>query len=290
MKFAKMHGLGNDFVLVDGFSESVPEDRYSPLARAVCDRHFGIGADGLVFILPSRAAQFRMRIFNADGSEADQCGNAIRCVGKYLYDHGLTRKTRVVVETKREICPLDLTVADGEVVVARVDMGEPAFRRAAVPMTGPPDGEALNELLEVDGRPITVTCVAVGNPNCVTFVEDVASFPIERLGPLLEHHPAFPRRTNVEFIQVLAPDELRMRVWERGVGITLACGSGACAALAAAARTGRSERAARIHLDGGTLHVEWAASGRLFMTGPAALVFTGEYPLPVSEERPLVHA
>jgi diaminopimelate epimerase len=290
MKFTKMHGLGNDFVLVDGFSESTPPDRYPTLARDVCDRHFGIGADGLVLILPSAAADFRMRIFNADGSEAEQCGNAIRCVGKYLYDQGLTNQTSVVVETKREICPLELAVRDGEVVSVRVDMGEPHFERAAVPVVGPPESEALNERLEVDGQQLAVTCVAVGNPNCVTFVEDVAAFPVERLGPLVERHAAFPRRTNVEFIQVLGPDELRMRVWERGVGITLACGSGACAALAAAARTGRTSRAARVHLDGGMLFVEWRENGRLFMSGPAAVVFTGEYPLSIAEERPLAHA
>jgi diaminopimelate epimerase len=290
MKFTKMHGLGNDFVMVDGFSESVPEESYGPLARFTCDRHFGIGADGLVFMLPSRTADFRMRIYNADGSEADQCGNAIRCVGKYLYDYGLTRRTAVTIETKRELCPLELRVRDGEVVSVRVDMGEPRFRRGDVPMAGAPDSEAVDEPLQVDGETLAVTGVAVGNPNCVTFVEDVASLPIERIGPLIEHHPAFPHRTNVEFIQVVAPDRLRMRVWERGVGVTLACGSGACAALAAAVRTGRSNRRAEVHLDGGPLLIEWLENGRLAMTGPATVVYTGEYALPVAGERPLIPA
>lgn len=285
-----MHGLGNDFVVVDGHAEPVDPEYYATLAVATCDRHFGIGADGLILVLPSARADFRMRIFNADGSEAEMCGNGIRCFAKYVYDAGLTRAASLTVETARALNPLQLHVRDGDVASVRVDMGAPRFLRRDIPMAGPPDAEAIDEPLEVEGERLAVTGVAIGNPNCVVFVDDVVRCPVDRLGPRLEHHPAFPRRTNVEFIQVLNREELRMRVWERGVGPTLACGSGACASVAAAVRTGRADRRVTVQLDGGPLRIEWAEDERLYMSGPATTVFEGEYPLVGAADRVLIHA
>lgn len=277
MKFTKMHGLGNDFVMVDGFVDRPAESACPTLARAVCDRHFGIGADGLVLVLPSRWADFRMQIFNADGGEAEMCGNGIRCFAKFVYEMGLTRQRRLEIETARDINPVDLLVEAGEVAAVRVDMGVPAFERRAIPMAGDPEAEAIAVPLSVDGTDLRVTCLAIGNPHCVTFVEDVEAVPLATLGPAMEHHPAFPRRTNVEFVQVVNAEELRMRVWERGVGPTLACGSGACAALVAAARNGLAGRSATVHLPGGPLQIDWQADNHLAMTGPATNVYTGEY-------------
>jgi diaminopimelate epimerase len=275
MNFTKMHGLGNDFVIVDAFAEKLDEPALGDLARRVCDRHFGVGADGLVVVGPSEQADFRMRIFNSDGSEASHCGNAIRCVAKLLYERGRVQDTVITGETVGRINVLQVFPENGRVDAVRVDMGEPGFRRADLPMTGPPDEEALDEPLQVDGESLRVTAVSMGNPHAVIFVEDLDRFPFERLGPKMEAHPAFPDRVNAEFVQVLSPAELQMRVWERGAGETLACGTGACAVLVAAARTGRAGRKAVIHLRGGDLHIEWGDDNHVYMTGPAVEVFQG---------------
>lgn len=274
-----MHGLGNDFVMVDGLQEHLEESILPDLARRVCDRHFGVGADGLILALPSDKADFRMRLINADGSEAEHCGNGIRCVAKLVYDHGHTTSDTITVETVGRINVLQLFARDGQVETVRVDMAEPVFTRSRIPMTGPEDGEAVEEPLDVAGRELRFTAISMGNPHAVTFVDDPSTFPVTEVGPLVENHAVFPRRTNVEFIQVLSPEELKMRVWERGAGETLACGTGACASLVAAARTGRTGRKAVVHLLGGDLLIEWADDNHVYMTGPAVTVFEGEYPV-----------
>jgi len=276
MRFTKMHGLGNDFVMVDAFEEKLDEATLPERARELCDRHFGIGADGLILVLPSRVANFRMRIFNPDGSEPESCGNGIRCFARFVYDRKKTAETTLTVETLGGVQTLKLNVAGGTVQTVRADLGEPAFARRLIPMRGPEEGEALNEKVKADGARLDVTCLSVGNPHCVTFVDDVERFPVEKLGPQLEHHSLFPRRTNVEFVQVLNRRELRVRVWERGVGETLACGSGACASVIAAARTERADRRATVLLLGGELQIEWCGDGHVQLTGPAVEVFTGE--------------
>jgi len=275
MKFTKMHGLGNDFVMVDCVREPLEEGTLPEFARRVCDRHFGVGADGVILALPSDKADFRMRLINADGSEAEHCGNGIRCVAKLIYDHGHTQAERVRIETIGRINVLDLNVSEGIVRTVRVDLGKPAFRRSRVPMTGDPNAEAISVPITVDGQVLEFTGVSMGNPHAVTFVDDVDAFPVTTLGPLVEHHAAFPSRTNTEFIEVLGRGELKMRVWERGAGETLACGTGACASLVAAVRTGRADRQAIVHLPGGDLHIEWADNDHIFMTGPAVTVFEG---------------
>jgi diaminopimelate epimerase len=280
MKFTKMHGLGNDFVMVDCLRERLEEAALGDLARRICDRHFGVGADGVILAEPSEKADFRMRLINADGSEAEHCGNGIRCVAKLIYDHGHTRNTQITVETVGRINVLSLVTRDGKVESARVDLGEPNFQRGSLPMTGVPTDEAVEEKLQVDGTVVAVTGISMGNPHAVAFVEDVERFPVEKIGPLLETHAVFPRRANVEFIQVLSRDELQMRVWERGAGETLACGTGACASVVAAARTGRAGRSAVVHLRGGDLRIEWADDNHVYMTGPAVTVFEGVWETP----------
>lgn len=277
MKFTKMHGLGNDFIMVDGFREQPEEESLADLARRACDRHFGIGADGVILALPSETADFRMRLINADGSEAEHCGNGIRCVAKLVHDLGYTRGSEITVETVGRINVLRLFTHEGKVSSVSVDMGEPAFERRALPMLGPEASEAVNEPLDVDGQTVEVTCVSMGNPHAVHFTDDLDQFPFEQIGPRVEGHSLFPRRVNAEFIQVLGPAELRMRVWERGAGETLACGTGACASLVAAARTGRSGRRATVHLRGGDLHIQWDDDNHVYMTGPATTVFEGDY-------------
>ena len=276
MKFTKMHGLGNDYVYVETFSQPEPANPEA-LSRAVSDRHFGVGSDGLILIMPSDRADARMRMFNADGSEGEMCGNGVRCVAKYVHDHGLARKDRVTVETGRGVLTLDLTIADGEARLVRVDMGAPILRAAEIPTLLPGD-PPIDAPMEVDGRTFAVTAVSMGNPHAVIFVDDVANFPLERLGPLFETHPSFPRRVNVHFVQVLAPGEVRMRTWERGSGVTLACGTGACAVCVAGVLTGRTDRRVLAHLPGGDLDLEWPEpGGSVFMTGPATEVFSGEW-------------
>lgn len=277
MRFTKMHGLGNDYVYVSTFDQPVPADP-ARLSVAVSDRHFGIGGDGLILIMPSEQADARMRMFNADGSEGEMCGNGVRCVARYVYDHGLARKDRVTIETGRGILTLDLDVIKGKVRGIRVDMGAPILRSTEIPTTLPGD-PPVNVPLRVGDREFAVTAVSMGNPHAVIYVDNVAEFPLEAIGPAIENHPAFPRRVNVHVVEVYDPGEVRMRTWERGSGITLACGTGACAVCVAGVLTGRSGRKILAHLPGGDLELEWPDDDApVFMTGPATEVFTGEWP------------
>ena len=276
MKFTKMHGAGNDYVYIDGFSENVADP--AALAREVSDRNFGIGSDGLILILPASTADVRMRMFNSDGSEAEMCGNGLRCVAKYAYDHGLVDKLAITVETGAGLLPVQLfTNAGGRVDRVRVNMGRPRLTRAEIPMTGPGDEQVVDRELQVLDRTFRITCVSMGNPHCVIYVDDVATFPVATYGPLIENHASFPRRTNVEFVQVLGPGEVRQRTWERGAGETLACGTGASAVAVAGLLTGRTGSHLLNHLAGGDLELTWDGTGEVFMTGPATEVFTGEY-------------
>lgn len=278
MKFTKMHGLGNDYVYVNTFDQTLPGDP-TALAVAVSDRHFGVGSDGLILIGPSERADARMRMFNADGSESEMCGNGVRCVAKYVYDHGIARKPRLTIETGRGVLTLDLEAESGKAARVRVDMGVPILKAAEIPTTLAGD-PPVNIPVTAGGHTLAVTGVSMGNPHAVVYVDDVANFPVETVGPLLENHPSFPRRVNAHFVQVLGPGEVRMRTWERGSGITLACGTGACAVCVAGVLTGRTDRAILAHLPGGDLRLEWPADDApVFMTGPAVEVFHGEWPM-----------
>jgi diaminopimelate epimerase len=281
MRFTKMQGAGNDYVYVDCFSQAQPADP-AGLAQRISDRHFGVGGDGLVLILPSREADARMRMFNVDGSEAEMCGNAVRCVAKYVHDHGLATKSTLRVETGRGILSLDLEVADGRVVRARVDMGEPILAADQIPTTLPgnpsvPGHPVVDAELPVGGRKLHVTCVSMGNPHCVTYVPKLSDYWVLRIGPKVETDPHFPRRVNAEFVEVLSRGEVRMRVWERGSGETLACGTGASAVCAAGVLSGRTDRKVLIHLRGGDLELHWAEDNHVYMTGPAVEVFSGDW-------------
>lgn len=276
MRFTKMHGLGNDYVYVDLFRDRLTGEP-DVLARAVSDRHFGIGADGLILIEPSVRADARMRMFNADGSESEMCGNGVRCVAKYVHDHGIATKERITIETGRGVLTLDMEVVDGKARRIRVDMGAPILVSSEIPttLTGDPPIDAS---ITIDGRAYEVTAVSMGNPHAVVYVDDAAGFPLESLGPKFENHPAFPRRVNAHFVQVLGPSEVIMRTWERGSGITLACGTGACAVCVAGVLTGRTGPSLLAHLPGGDLELEWLGIGHpVFMTGPATEVFSGEW-------------
>lgn len=283
MRFTKMQGIGNDYVYVDCTKESVSDP--AALARRISDRHFGIGSDGLVLILPGDRADFRMRMFNADGSEAEMCGNASRCVARYVYERGLTDRTEITLETGAGIKTLRIQLKDGRAASVQVDMGEPELRPGRIPVDPsalglPEDADRVQdaELRTGDGL-FRVTCVSMGNPHCVVFVDEADSLPIGEMGPLFENHPAFPRRINTEFAQVKDRTHIRMRVWERGSGETLACGTGACATLTAAVMNGLTERKARLELNGGTLEIEWdEKTGHILMTGPAEFVYDGELP------------
>ena len=275
MRFTKMQGIGNDYVYVSLFSETV-EDAPA-LARRVSERRFGVGSDGLILIGPSEKADFRMTMYNADGSRSAMCGNGARCVGKYVYDKGLTQSTEITLETDAGIKALRLIPEGGHIARVCVDMGEPALRFGDVPCTAG-RGRTHPIRLKADGREFEATPVGMGNPHAVIFTEaEIQTEELARLGALLERHPAFPERTNVEFVQVLGRRALRMRVWERGSGITMACGTGACASLAAAVLAGHTDRHVSVRLDGGTLDIEWdTRTGHILMTGPAAFVFDGE--------------
>jgi diaminopimelate epimerase len=276
MKFTKMHGAGNDYVYVDGFTEQV--DDPARLAQVVSDRHFGVGGDGLILILPSSVADVRMRIFNADGSEAEMCGNGLRCVAKYAYDHGLVERLAITIETGAGLLAVEMiSNAAGRVDRVRVNMGRPRLTRAEIPMSGPPEQRVIDQELAVLDRTLRINCVSMGNPHCVIFVDDVANFPVATYGPAIEHHPLFPRRTNVEFVQVLNPGAVRQRTWERGAGETLACGTGAAAVTVAGLLTGRTGHRLLNHLAGGDLEMAWDGTGEVIMTGPAVEVFTGDY-------------
>jgi len=274
-----MHGLGNDFVVVNGFTEHLDYSSLGKLAKKVCDRNFGIGGAGLILIAPSDKADFCMRMFNPDGSEAEMCGNGIRCAAKFAFEHGITSANPVKVETLAGVLAIELTVRDGKTEAVRVDMGIPRLDRTQIPVTLPGSGPVINEPLALGDHVLNITCVSMGNPHCVTFVDDVESYPVKTIGPEIERHPAFPERTNAEFVQVISPTEIRMRVWERGAAETLACGTGACASAVASILNGKTERAMTVHLNGGDLKIEWPEDNSpVIMTGPAVEVFTGEIP------------
>lgn len=275
MKFTKMQGAGNDYVYVDALTR-LP-DHPELLAPRISDRHFGIGSDGLILICSSEVADFRMRMFNADGSESEMCGNGIRCVAKFVFDNGLTDKTELRIETGAGVKDLRLHVREGRVERVTVDMGCPEFRPTCIPVASAAE-RFVAQPVRVRDSVWPVTAVSMGNPHAVIFTENIDQLDLQDIGPLFEHHPLFPRRANVEFVEVGDNDVLRMRVWERGAGETLACGTGACAAVAAAVLNGCTGRRARVHLRGGELDICWdAQSDHLFMTGEAVTVFTGEY-------------
>lgn len=275
MQFTKWHGLGNDFVIVNGMKEDISD--YHQQALSICDRNFGIGADGLVVLLPSDIADFKMRIFNSDGSEADMCGNATRCVARYLYENKLTDKTIITLDTLAGIITPELIFENDKLKTVKVDMGEPRLKPAQIPINSPEPEQVVNIPLEVDGEIYQITCVSMGNPHCVIFVDDIHKVNLSAIGPKIETHPAFPKKTNVEFLQIIDRQTIRMRVWERGAGITKACGTGASAALVAAVLNGHTNRQATIILDGGNLFLEWADNNHIYKSGPAVEVFRGKY-------------
>ena len=278
MKFTKMHGIGNDYVYVNCFEETVENPR--EVAKFVSDRHFGIGSDGLILIKPSKVADCYMDMYNADGSNSAMCGNGIRCVAKYIYDYGITDKTEVDVETAAGIKHIVLTIKDGKVEKARVDMGEPILKPELVPVVG--KGEMLvNEPILVDGEEYRMTCVSMGNPHAVVFLdEDVKTLDIEKIGPMFENHERFPERVNTEFMYVVDRNTMNLRVWERGSGETWACGTGTCASVVASVLNGHTERNVLVHLLGGDLEILWdEKDNHVYMTGPATTVFDGEIEL-----------
>lgn len=274
MKFTKMQGIGNDYVYVNCLEEKV--DHPEELAKLVSDRHFGIGSDGLILIKPSEVADFEMAMYNADGSRGEMCGNGIRCVAKYVYDRGLTDKTHISIETLAGIKYLELTVEKGQVSQVRVDMGEPEFLAEKIPVISQQE-KVIDVPITAGEKEYRMTCVSMGNPHCVVFMGDVEHLEIEKIGPLFENHELFPKRINTEFVKVIDRKTLQMRVWERGSGETLACGTGACATAVAAMLNGFCEEEVQIHLLGGDLTIEWnKESNHVFMTGPAEIVFDGE--------------
>lgn len=278
MKFTKMHGAGNDYVYVNCFEELV--DNPAEVAIKVSNRNFGIGSDGLILIMPSDQADVRMRMFNSDGSESEMCGNGIRCVAKYAYDHGIVTKTEITAETGAGILTLQLFPdAANKVERVRVNMGPPRLSREEIPMNGTPVAQVVSEELTVLDKTFKITCVSMGNPHCIIYVDDVDNFPVAIYGPLIENHQLFPRRTNVEFIQIISRTEVKQRTWERGAGETLACGTGASAVCVAGVLNNVTDRKILNHLAGGDLELEWVENGPVFMTGPAAEVFSGEIPL-----------
>jgi diaminopimelate epimerase len=294
MRFTKMHGIGNDYVYVDCFAQSTPADPPA-LAQKIADRHFGVGGDGLILICPSEKADARMRMFNADGSEAEMCGNGVRCVAKYVHDHGIARKPSLKIETGRGVLNLDLEIEGGKAQRVRVDMGEPILEAGRIPVRFPGliesdqvilaplvelrDPAAASTWREQCGLDIRITCVSMGNPHSVFFCEKPDQIPLESIGPYFERLPIFPKRINVHFVQVHSPKEVTMRTWERGSGITLACGTGASAVCVAGVLTNRTGRKILAHLPGGDLNLEWNENdNHVYMTGPATEVFSGEWP------------
>ncbi|NCO24888.1 MAG: diaminopimelate epimerase [bacterium] len=278
INFIKMQGLGNDFILIDCLSKPLGDSSFlSCLAKRLCNRNFGIGADGLILILPSSKADLRMRIINFDGSEAEMCGNGIRCFAKYVYENKIVTKSKFTVETLAGIIIPELIIVNKKVSGIKVDMGIPKLRRREIPMIGEDSPTVIDETLKVNPEQIfKITCVSMGNPHCIIFTDDVKSIAVSEIGPQIENHSLFPQKTNVEFIQVLNRKEVNFRVWERGVGETLACGTGACASLVASILNKKTDRQTLIHLPGGDLDIHWADDGHVYMTGPAELVFRGE--------------
>jgi diaminopimelate epimerase len=293
MRFTKLQGAGNDYVYVNCFAEPFPKDP-AGLAKRIADRHFGVGGDGLILICPSERGDARMRMYNADGSESEMCGNGVRCVAKYVYDHGIASKPSLKIETGAGVLAIDVEVKNGKVQRARVDMGEPILAPAKIPVQFPRD-EAIDQIvnfplgkyipinapaawMEECGLDLQMTCVSMGNPHITIYCKQVGAVPLETVGPFFENQPIFPRRINVHFVQLHSPNEVTMRTWERGSGITLACGTGASAVCVSGVLAGKSDRKILAHLPGGDLELEWnAASNHVFMTGPAVEVFSGDW-------------
>lgn len=275
MNFVKMHGLGNDFVLINAMEEKLPKD-LPDFARKVCNRRFGVGGDGVIFMLPSDIADLRMQILNSDGSEAEMCGNGIRCFAVLAYEKGLIDKPDLEVETLAGIIkPQIIFNSDGSTQAVRVDMGEPILTPKEIPLSL--DGEmAVNQIIQVNEKTFNYTAVSMGNPHCIVFVDNTEHAPVHEIGPLIEKHSLFPKKTNVEFVEILNPREAKMRVWERGAGETLACGTGTCATVVACVLNKKTERKVKVHLLGGDLDIEWSADNHVFMTGPVAKVFEGK--------------
>lgn len=278
MRFTKMHGCGNDYIYIDGAKERIRQEEKPELVRKLSDRHFGIGGDGVIFINPSKEADFEMEMYNMDGSRAEMCGNGIRCVAKFVYDKRLTDQTHISIVSCGKTKYLDLTVEDGKVSTVKVNMGPPVLTAGDIPVIAQ-DGEerVIGKDIEVDGSVYQMTCVSMGNPHAVVFVEDAAGLDLEKIGPLFENHPLFPKRVNTEFVKILDRDTIEMRVWERGTGETLACGTGACAAAVAGILNGLTNETVAVKLSGGCLTIHWDTGRDLvYMTGPAATVFEGE--------------
>ena len=277
MRFVKMHGAGNDYVYVDALATPPPAG-LPELARRISHRRYGVGSDGLIVIQPSEKADARMQMFNADGSEGQMCGNGIRCVAKYLHDRGHVSGRSMTIETGRGVLALEIVRIEGRTTFVRVDMDRPWLEPERIP-TSLPGTPVVEQLLDVDGKPFRVTCLSMGNPHCVLFVDRLSDALVQEIGPKIEHHPAFPERTNVEFVERISPTEVRQRTWERGSGETWACGTGACAVCVAGVLTGRTRRKVTAHLIGGDLEIEWdEANDHVWMTGPAVEVFEGEWP------------
>jgi diaminopimelate epimerase len=276
VKFTKMHGIGNDFVVLNCLSEELPEDQLPEISRKLNHRKFGIGGDGLILVLPSKKADFRMRMLNPDGSEAEMCGNGIRCFAKYVYDRRLIADQHVKVETLAGVKALKLQTRSGKAESVQVDMGQPRLRRSEIPMRGDDAERVMAESLKADGRRFLITAVSMGNPHVVIFDDNLDALDVERFGPLVENHKSFPQRTNVQFVRVCSTSEIVLRTWERGAGVTLACGTGACASVVASAMNGMTGKKVNVHLAGGDLVIEWMGDNRVLMTGPADEVFEGD--------------
>ncbi|MEZ3425756.1 MAG: diaminopimelate epimerase [Lachnospiraceae bacterium] len=281
IKFTKMQGCGNDYVYVNCMDKLI--DNPEKVSQYISDRHFGIGSDGLILICPSDVADFRMAMYNADGSEGKMCGNGVRCIAKYVYEYGLTDKKKISLETKSGIKYLDMDIEDGKVQMVKVDMGAPILKPAEIPVkTDSSMDSFINQPLNVDGNTFMVTCVSMGNPHAVVFVDDTKSLDIRKYGPVFETHPAFPEQVNTEFVQVISRNEINMRVWERGSGETLACGTGTCASVVACVLNGKTDEKVTVHLLGGDLFIEYnRGNGTVWMTGPAEIVFDGEIGLDI---------
>lgn len=276
MKFVKMHGCGNDYVYVNGFEEKIPDDKKSELAVKLSNRNFGIGSDGLIFINPGKVAEFEMEMYNADGSRSEMCGNGMRCVGKYIYDYGLSDKSQITVESAGAVKYLTLTPGeDGKIESIRVNMGAPILKAADVPVASDND-EVVDEPIEVNGEVYRMTCVSMGNPHAVVFMKGVRELDIEAVGPYFENHERFPRRTNTEFVEIIDKSHVLMRVWERGTGETLACGTGCCATVVACILNGLTDEKVDVEVLGGHVQIEWDRKENLvYMTGPAKVSFEG---------------
>lgn len=276
MKFTKMHGCGNDYIYVDGAKEQIRQEQKPEIVKRLSDRHFGIGGDGVIFINPSTEADFEMEMYNMDGSRAEMCGNGIRCVAKFVYDEGMTDKTSISVISCGKIKYLDLFVEDGKVSTVKVNMGTPILKAADIPVISNAD-EVIGERIEVEDKIYEMTCVSMGNPHAVIFMDEVSSIPLEKIGPFFENHVRFPKRINTEFVKVLDEENVEMRVWERGTGETLACGTGACAVTVACVLNGLTKEQVTVKLLGGNLQIQWDREANLvYMTGPAVTVFKGE--------------